>query len=179
MELQASDQMVTQNKDFSCSARKYKYSALKPFTANYFSLNFKNLSTIFCPELSEETLPYFWLNPDPLELTVSGDFDILKFSFAFRVDIFKPIEFCQINLVRYILKSTVFDFFSKYNFVTENCSNWIRPVFIKSFYFSIKMFLSLRFPCIFKAVKLKKEFSCNFDTIFGDIIIFWNVFSSP
>lgn len=54
-----------------------------------------------------------------------------------------------------------------------------RPYSLGPFTFSIKTFLFLRFPCIFKAVKsLKKIFYTTLNKIFGGNVMFWNGFSS-
>ena len=95
-----------------------------------------------------------------MELKVSADFDILKASFAFIIAILNQLSSDkQPNLIYF--KKDCFDLGLKSNFDTESCSNWFRVVFIKIFYFFIKTFLSLRFQCIFKATKLKEEFSYN------------------
>ena len=81
------DQLATHDKNFDSHARKCWKSMLKLFIAKSFSRNFKNLSRIFCPELSEERLVCFLLNPYSLELAVSADFDNLKASLAVKIDI--------------------------------------------------------------------------------------------
>ena len=53
------NQLASQNKNFYKRTTKCKKSTLKSVTGKSFSSKFKNLSRIFCPELSEETLVYF------------------------------------------------------------------------------------------------------------------------
>ena len=53
------NQLASQNKNFYKRTTKCKKSTLKSVTGKSFSRKFKNLSRIFCPELSEETLVYF------------------------------------------------------------------------------------------------------------------------
>ena len=95
-----------------------------------------------------------------MELKVSADFDILKASFAFLIAILNQLSSDrQPNLIYF--KKDCFDLGLKSNFGTESCSNWFRVVFINIFYFVIKTFLSLRFQCIFKAIKFSYNLAQN------------------
>ena len=59
-------------KTLTTALKKCIKSTSKLFTTKYFSRKLKNLSRIFCPELSEETLARFFLALYPVELTVSA-----------------------------------------------------------------------------------------------------------
>ena len=92
--LKASTQPEIYKTNFDSLLENWEKSAAKHSTEKTILLNFVNLSTTFCPRLSEKKDFYFWFDPGHVEFISFGDFCILNDSLPLKL-IFRATELRQ------------------------------------------------------------------------------------
>ena len=125
------------------------------FTATYFSHKLENSSWIFCPELSEEALVYFYLSPYPLGLKFLQILIFWKLLWMLKVT-FKATEFWQTTEFTIFQKALFLTFAWSIIMVLKAAHIVSGPNSLRFFTFSSNSFIFI--SCIFKAVKIRSKF---------------------
>ena len=125
------------------------------FTATYFSHKLENSSWIFCPELSEEALVYFYLSPYPLGLKFLQILIFWKLLWMLKVT-FKATEFWQTTEFTIFQKALFLTFAWSIIMVLKGAHIVSGPNSFRFFTFLSNSFIFI--SCIFKAVKIRSKF---------------------